>query len=59
MWMMIEVLEIFYNVYFGLILELGIFEEQKFDILIECSDMGWFNLGGLELVVDCCFGKIS
>ncbi|KAK0390059.1 hypothetical protein NLU13_3632 [Sarocladium strictum] len=59
MWMMTEASEISHNVYLGPTPELGTPEEQKFDILIECSDMGRLNPGALELAAHCLVGKIS
>lgn len=59
MWMMTEASEISHNVYLGPTPELGSPEEQRFDVLIECSDMGRLNPGGLELVADKLSGKVS
>lgn len=59
MWMMTEASEISHNVYLGPTPELGTPEEQMFDVLIECSDMGRLNPGGLELAADSLTGKIK
>lgn len=59
MWMMTEASEISHNVFLGPTPELGSPEEQPFDVLIECSDMGRLNPGGLELVADRHSGKIG
>lgn len=59
MWLMTEASEISHNVFLGPTPEMGTPEEQEFDILIECSDLGRLNPGGLELMAERLTGKVS
>ncbi|KAK8141149.1 tyrosine/serine/threonine protein phosphatase pps1 [Beauveria asiatica] len=53
MWDMTLASEISHNVYMGPTPEPGSFEEQRFDILIECSDLGKMNPESLKQVAKC------
>ena len=50
MWDMSEASEISHNVFMGPTPELGSVDEQRFDILIECSDLGRLNPEALKAV---------
>ena len=52
MWNMSEASEISHNVYMGPTPEPGSPEEQRFDILIECSDLGRLNPFALQLIAE-------
>lgn len=52
MWNMSEASEISHNVYMGPTPEPGSLEEQRFDILIECSDLGRLNPFALQLIAE-------
>ncbi|KAJ6440846.1 pps1 dual specificty phosphatase [Purpureocillium lavendulum] len=52
MWDMTEASEISHNVFMGPTPEPGSAEEQNFDILIECSDMGRLNPMALQLIAE-------
>ncbi|KAL3963718.1 hypothetical protein ACCO45_000722 [Purpureocillium lilacinum] len=52
MWDMTEASEISHNVFMGPTPEPGSAEEQNFDILIECSDLGRLNPMALQLIAE-------
>ncbi|KAJ3525489.1 hypothetical protein NM208_g11616 [Fusarium decemcellulare] len=52
MWAMTEASEISHNVFMGPTPEPGTAEEQKYDILIECSDLGRLNPLALQLIAE-------
>ncbi|PNY29450.1 Dual specificity phosphatase [Tolypocladium capitatum] len=52
MWDMTEASEISRNVFMGPTPEPGSAEEQEFDILVECSDMGGLNPAALQLIAE-------
>ena len=52
MYDMTEASEISHNVFMGPTPEPGSSEEQKFDILIECSDLGRLNPAALQLIAE-------
>ncbi|KAJ4153289.1 hypothetical protein LMH87_009784 [Akanthomyces muscarius] len=59
MWDMTIASEISHNVYMGPTPEPGSYEEQRFDVLIECSDLGRMNPELLKQVAKCCSEKVS
>lgn len=52
MWDMTQASEISHNVFMGPTPEPGSSEEQDFDILIECSDLGRLNPSALQILVE-------
>lgn len=53
MWDMTMASEISHNVYMGPTPEQGSYEEQRFDLLIECSDLGRMNPESLKNIAKC------
>lgn len=58
MWDMTVASEISHNVYMGPTPEPGSSEEQRFDVLIECSDLGRMNPESLRRVARCSAEKV-
>lgn len=59
MWDMTIASEIAHNVYMGPTPEPGSYEEHRFDVLIECSDLGRMDPERLKQVAKCCSKKVS
>ncbi|KYK56053.1 dual specificity phosphatase [Drechmeria coniospora] len=59
MWNMTEASEISHNVFLGPTPESGSAEERKFEILIECSDLGRLNPTALKLIAEGGDGFVS